>query len=103
MGDEPHPPRAGELGIEQLETAGRRVARIGKELFAALRLFGPQVRKIGVRDVSLAADLEQRRRMFRFEPQRDAADGSRVGRDVVPLPAVAAGQGLNEPSLLVCQ
>ena len=84
------------FGVEQLERAGRRVARVGERGLAGgpAQLVEPD--QLGVGHVDLAAHLEQRRRGRPASDQRDLADGLQVGRDVVAALAVAAGRAQDE-------
>ena len=91
--DEPEPSLAAELRVEELERAGRGVARIGERelLGGAAQLVEPD--QLGVGHVDLASDLEQGRGAV-LEDQGDLTDGLQIRRDVVAALAVAAGRPL---------
>ena len=76
--------------IELFKRARSGVARVGKRLFA--RRFQPRVHCVEVllRNVSLAADLEQRGRRVELQFVRNAANLQEVGGNVIALTAVAA-------------
>ena len=87
-------------GIEELESSGAGVARIGQDLFTG-RFAAPVPREeVGVRDVDLPPHLQSAR--FGQET-RESTHGAEVGRDVVAGGAVAAGEAEGKAPLFIAQ
>ncbi len=77
-------PRGGELRVELADRAGRRVARVREGRLAGGGALLVELRERRARQVCLAADLEQRRRVV--DPQRDRLDRAQVRGDVLARP-----------------
>jgi hypothetical protein len=98
---------AGHLsGIELLDRAGGRVARIGVEFLPGGGALGVDPLELGGGQVDFPADLDHvrhRRPGPGFEHARQGGDGQDVGRNIIALVALAAGDGAHELPLLVSQ
>ena len=86
-------------GVELADRAGGGVAGVGEGRLAGLRAGLVEVGEGRDREVHLAADLYQRRRVR--DPQRDRPDRPQVVGDVLADPAVAAGRAAGEDAVLV--
>src|SRR6185437_6482367 len=95
--------RGRHLRIELPERSGRRVARIGEDGPAGLRLLLVEREERRARHVGLAAQLAYGRRSRTGEPLRHALHAPDVRRHVLPLDAVAARCGAHEQPTLVAQ
>ena len=91
-----------DRGVEQLERAGRGVARVGEGRFAVFFAPGVERGEFFLGQINLAADFDEGGGLA-CEFQRDAADGADVLRDVVAGRAVAAGGGEFEQAVAVGQ
>ena len=92
-------PFGGQRRVELADRAGGGVARVGEGRFARLGAPFVQRLEVGDRQVDLAADLDQLRRVV--DPQRDRADRAQVLGHVLADAAVAAGGAADEDAVLV--
>jgi len=98
-------PAPGDLRrVEKLQRARRQVSGIGIGLKALVlpNLVDPL--ELGEAHVDLPANLDHRRNRRGLSPPEfsgKGGDGQGVGRDVVPLDAVAARDGARQPSVLI--
>ena len=93
IGEEFQRPRLGDAGVELAHRAGRGVARVGEHRLALLLALLVQREEGIVREIDLAADLDQRRAASRIlQLVRDAGDMLQVRGDVLADRAVAAGR-----------
>jgi len=100
----------GDARVLLAERAGGGVARVGElaRLLAGLlglrEQAGVERGKVGLGHIDLAADLEDRRvGGLAGQLLRDVGDRADIGGDVLADLAVAAGQRLNQPAVLVAQ
>ena len=94
-------PRRGELRVELADRAGGRVARVRERGLAGLGALLVQAGERGERQVHLAADLEQRRRVL--DPERYGSDRAQVLGHLLAHLAVAARGPAHEHPVLVDQ
>ncbi len=85
-------PRGSDARVQLAQAAGGGVARVHERLVPLA--FQPFVEFVETRTGQhhLAPDLDELRRIFGGQPQRQIADGARVGRDVLAGDPVAAGR-----------
>ena len=103
IGEELQRPRLGDAGVELAHRAGRGVARVGEHRLAGLLALLVQREEGIVREIDLAADLDQLGRLRILQRVRDAGDMLQVGGDVLADRAVAAGRADGELAVLVAQ
>ena len=92
-------PFRGQGRVELADRAGGRVARVGEGRFAGLGAALVQRPEGGDRQVGLAADFDQLRRVG--DPQRHRADRPQVLGHVLADAAVAAGRAADQDAVLV--
>ena len=91
-----------DAGVQLFERTGGRVARIGKRLLPRRHPLRVDAPEHFLRQIHLPAHFHQPRQIPASpEPERNAADGSEVGGDVVPRGAVPAGGPPGEHPVLV--
>ena len=93
--------RGDEARIEQLERARREVPRIGVGRLARLLLYLVDPAELLLAQIDFTADLDHVRRALTCQRMGQTADRFHVGRDIVTLLAVAAGDGAREAAALV--
>ena len=102
IGKKPQRPGSGNRRIQLPQTAGRRIARIGKGLVAVLTLFLIEFGEVLVGHVYFAAHFQHRRGLAR-QFFRHIANRLYIGRDVFPFRPVAARRRLHQLSIFVAQ
>ncbi len=100
---EPHLAGLTQLWVEEFEGSSCRVARIRKRLLATSLLSRDEMGEVGVGDIGLTPDLNDRRWIVGHQPQRDSAHDAGVVRDVIPAATIAARQGLRQVAVLIDQ
>ncbi len=103
IGEEAQLALGGELGVEQLQGAGRGIARVGVLLVAALGLDFVDARQFGAGHVDFAAGFEEFGRLVGVQPQGHLGNRADVVRDVVAFFAVAARDAGREQAIVVGQ
>ena len=89
IGEEAQPSLGAEFRVKQLERAGRRIARVGQNLFAGLLAFLVKTCEVGPAHIDLAAPRTEPAD-GQCEPQRYTLHRHQVVRHVVAVDAVAA-------------
>ncbi len=90
-----------QLGIEQLEAAGRRVPRVRECFMPLAGPLGHEPGEVAVRDVRFAADLQHGRRLLGPQPQGQAANRAGVVGNLVAASAVTPCHRLREHAVFV--
>ena len=102
IGVEGERPAGGDTGIQLAQAAGRRVARVGKELVAPGLLRAIQRQEVFLQHQHLAPHF-QHLGSRTGELRRHAAHRAQIGRDVLAGDAIAPGGALHQPAVLVAQ
>ena len=87
--------------VQLLEAAGRCVSCICEFLFVVRKAVGVEFQEACAAHVDFAAGFENRRRIGDVETERDGRNRADIGRDVIPLFAVAARKRLHEKAVLI--
>src|SRR5438445_621293 len=103
IGEEPERPRRGHARIELAHRAGGGVARVDVLLFSQLALARVEGVEVAAVHRDLAAHLELARVRGLRQAQRDRAQRTQVGGDVLACSAVAARGSLGEQAVAVGQ
>ena len=101
VAEEPQRPGGALPRVEQADTAGGHVARVGERCQPRLRLRLVERDEIGVGHVDLAANLDRFRWSFEVEHERHARDRADVVGDVVAHHGIAPRGRQREPARVV--
>ena len=102
IGEEAQRPLRGDARIDLAQRARRRIARVGVDHLARLRLPFVQRGEIGAVHIDLAARLQYGGRIA-LQPVRNVGDRAHIGGNILALEPVAARRGQHEFALLVAQ
>src|SRR5215813_12520957 len=101
--EHPEPAPLGDPRVEQLESAGCRIARVGVERLPRFFLFPVQALERLAGHVNLSANLHHRGMTRALQDEWNLRDGLEVLRDDLSHHAVAASCAAHEPTAFVGQ